>query len=235
MGAGEGRVAVVTGGTGNLGQAVTRQLHAEGARVALLVRDPGRARSLFEALGDERLMLVEADLLDEAGVRGAIEQIRARWNRIDLLANLAGGFRMAPAVHPDALQDFRAMLDLNLFGALRCIQAVVPLMQQAGGGRIVNVGARVEPAPASMAAYAASKSALLRLTEALSAEWRDRGIQVNAILPGIIDTPQNRAAMPDADVSTWVSPQQLAQVISFLFSSGADALHGALIPVTGRG
>ncbi len=230
-----GKVAVLTGGTGNLGRAVTRRLHQEGAQLALLVRDPDRAKALFKDLDDDRLLLLEADLLDEASVAAAVQQVQTHWGGIDMLANLAGGFRMAPAVHAGALQDFRAMLDLNFYAALHSIQAVVPALERRGGGQIVNIGAAVEPAPAQLAAYAASKSALLRLTEALSAEWRGRGIQVNAILPGIIDTPENRAAMPDADISGWVSPEQLAEVIAFLVSPGAEAVHGALIPVTGTG
>ncbi len=230
-----GKVAVLTGGNGNLGRAVTRRLHQEGAQLALLVRDPDRAKALFKDLDDDRLLLLEADLLDEASVAAAVQQVQTHWGGIDMLANLAGGFRMAPAVHAGALQDFRAMLDLNFYAALHSIQAVVPALERRGGGQIVNIGAAVEPAPAQLAAYAASKSALLRLTEALSAEWRGRGIQVNAILPGIIDTPENRAAMPDADISGWVSPEQLAEVIAFLVSPGAEAVHGALIPVTGTG
>jgi NAD(P)-dependent dehydrogenase (short-subunit alcohol dehydrogenase family) len=115
------------------------------------------------------------------------------------------------------------------------LQAVVPGMVERGRGSIVNVGAMAAlKGQAKMSAYVASKSVVLRLTESLSAEVRDRGVNVNAVLPSIIDTPANRAAMPDADFSRWVSPDDLANVICFLASDAARAVHGALVPVTGR-
>ena len=159
-----------------------------------------------------------------------------RFGRIDVLCNIAGGFRMGAPVHetPDADWDF--LFGLNARSVLHTARAVVPGMIEAGGGKIVNVGAfAAQNGVASMGAYCASKSAVIRLTEAMAAELREKSINVNCVLPTIIDTPENRAAMPDADPGRWVSPEALAEVIVFLASDGARAIHGAAIPVVGRG
>ena len=126
-------------------------------------------------------------------------------------------------------------MDLNARTLVHVAHAVVPGMCERGSGKIVTVGAAAAARGAAhMGAYCAAKSALIRLTEAMSAELKDQGINVNCVLPSIIDTPDNRSAMPDADASRWVAPQALAEVIAFLGSDGARAIHGAAIPVTGR-
>jgi NAD(P)-dependent dehydrogenase (short-subunit alcohol dehydrogenase family) len=163
-------------------------------------------------------------------VSAAIE----RFGRIDVLCNLAGGFRMGDAVHdtPAATWDF--LFDLNARTVLHMAQAVVPHMIERGGGKVVNVGAfAAQKGAAQMGAYIASKSAVIRLTEAMAAELRELNINVNCVLPTVIDTPENRAAMPDADPAHWVAPRDLASVIAFLASDAARAVHGAALPVTG--
>jgi NAD(P)-dependent dehydrogenase (short-subunit alcohol dehydrogenase family) len=151
-----------------------------------------------------------------------------------VLCNIAGGFRMGEAVHETSTDTWELMLRLNAGTVLDMARAVVPSMLAQGQGWIVNVaaGAALRGA-AHMGAYAASKSAVMRLTESMAAELRTRGIHVNCVLPSILDTPENRAAMPDADPGHWVSPEDLAAVIRFLASPAARAVHGAALPVSG--
>jgi NAD(P)-dependent dehydrogenase (short-subunit alcohol dehydrogenase family) len=141
---------------------------------------------------------------------------------------------MGEAVHETSAATWDLLMDLNARTLLNVAYAVVPAMLERRRGRIVTVGAAAATkGVAHMGAYCASKSALIRLTEAMSGELKDKGINVNCVLPSIIDTPDNRAAMPDADPSRWVAPQSLAEVIAFLASDSASAIHGAAIPVTG--
>lgn len=229
-----GRIALVTGAAGNLGRAVAAAFGSAGAALVLLGHDDASLRSAYGG-GDARRMLVTADLTDAGSVAAAVQSALARFGRIDALCNLAGGFEMGPPVHetPDDLWD--RMLDLNARSVLHTARAVVPGMLAARYGKIVNVAATAALAgKANMGAYAAAKSAVIRLTESMSAELRDNGINVNCVLPSIIDTPQNRAAMPKADPGRWVSPQALAEVVLFLASEKSSAIHGAAIPVTGR-
>jgi NAD(P)-dependent dehydrogenase (short-subunit alcohol dehydrogenase family) len=159
----------------------------------------------------------------------------ARFGRIDALLNIAGGFvweKFADAANAGA---WDRMFAINLKTALNASRAALPKLLESGDGRIVNVGAQTAVrASEGMGAYAASKAAVHRLTESLADELKLRGVTVNAVLPSIIDTPANRADMPNADFSRWVSPADLAAVILFLASDEARAVTGALIPVTGR-
>ena len=157
-----------------------------------------------------------------------------RFGRIDALCNLAGGFHMGEKVHEIPADKWDFMMELNAGSVLRMSHAVVPQMLKAGGGKIVNIGAfSALSGKAEMGAYIASKSAVIRLTETMAAELRGHNINVNCVLPSIIDTPQNRAAMPKADPAKWVAPEALADVLLFLCSPGARAIHGAAIPVVG--
>jgi NAD(P)-dependent dehydrogenase (short-subunit alcohol dehydrogenase family) len=157
-----------------------------------------------------------------------------RFGRIDALCHLAGGFRMGEAVHETSASTWNFLVDINVRTLLNAAQAVVPQMLAQGGGRIVTVGAAsAARGAAQMGAYTAAKSAVMRLTESMSAELRERGINVNGVLPTIIDTPENRAAMPAADPSRWVAPAALAEVIGFLCSDAARAVHGVALPVAG--
>jgi NAD(P)-dependent dehydrogenase (short-subunit alcohol dehydrogenase family) len=227
------RTVLITGAAGHLGRAVAAAFDADGANLVLVDRDAALLQHAFGAAGDRR-SFAPCDLLDAAQVQGVVDSALARFGRIDVLCNIAGGFRMGEAVHetPDTSWDF--LLDLNARTLLHTARAVVPAMLRAGGGKIVNVGAfSAQKGLAWMGAYTASKSVVIRLTEAMAAELRERGINVNCVLPTIIDTPDNRAAMPDADPSRWVAPADLAAVIRFLASDAARAVHGAALPVTG--
>ncbi|MCK6429746.1 MAG: SDR family oxidoreductase, partial [Burkholderiaceae bacterium] len=164
----------------------------------------------------------------------AVASALARFSRIDVLCNIAGGFRMGEAVHETSDATWNFLMDLNARTLLNAAHAVVPQMLAAGGGKIVNVGAAsAQKGVAQMGAYVASKSAVIRLTETMAAELREKNINVNCVLPTIIDTPENRAAMPDADPKRWVAPEDLASVILFLASDAARAIHGAAVPVAG--
>jgi NAD(P)-dependent dehydrogenase (short-subunit alcohol dehydrogenase family) len=228
-----GRLVLVTGAAGNLGRAVADVFAQQGDTLALV----GRSRaSLARAFGEEsaQRVFVVADLLDAQQVQSAVQALAARFGAIDVLCNLAGGFAMGEPVHATAAADWQRMQDLNVRTLLHAVQAVVPLMLQARRGRIVTVGANAAThGAAGMGAYIAAKSQVLRLTESMAGELREHGINVNCVMPSIIDTPENRAARPTADPARGVAPRQLAQVIAFLASDGASALHGACIPVLG--
>jgi len=227
------RTVFITGAAGHLGRALAAAFHSEGANLALIDRELQLLQRAFGAEDSARLF-APCDLLDAAQAQAMVDTALARFGRIDVLCNIAGGFRMGEAVHEtsDASWDF--LLDLNVRTLLHTARAVVPAMLSAGGGKIVNVGAfSAQKGLAQMGAYTASKSVVIRLTEAMAAELRERGINVNCVLPTIIDTPDNRSAMPDADPARWVAPADLAAVIRFLASDAARAVHGAALPVSG--
>lgn len=222
------RTVMLTGAAGNLGHAVARAFADIGANLVLVDRQRG---SLQE---DEGTLFVPADLLDPESVSAAVDKAIERFGRIEVLCNLAGGFRMGFQVHETPDRDWNFLLDINARTVLHAARAVVPVMLKAGGGKIVNVGAyAAQKGAAQMGAYVASKSAVIRLTETMAAELREHNINVNCVLPTILDTPENRAAMPEADPKRWVAPQDLAQAIVFLGSDAACAIHGAALPVTG--
>ena len=227
-----GQTVMVTGAAGNLGRAVAGAFADLGANLALVEVHRERLEQVFGAEADRRLFL-PANLLEQASVEAAVSKAVGRFKRIDVLCNLAGGFRMGEAVHETSAETWNFLLDLNARTVLNTARAVVPRMLDSGGGKIVNVGAyAAQKGAAGMGAYAASKSAVIRLTESMAAELREKNINVNCVLPTIIDTPENRAAMPGADPRRWIAPQDLASVILFLASDASRAMHGAAIPVT---
>ena len=227
------RTVLVTGASGNLGRAVAAAFTEQGANLALVDR---RREKLEQTFGteNERRLFVTADLLDPEQVNAAVASVIARYARIDVLCNIAGGFRMGAPVHETADADWNFLFDVNARTLLHAVRAVVPRMIAAGGGRIVSVAAfAAQKGAAGMGAYVAAKSAVIRLTESMAAELREKNINVNCVLPTIIDTPENRAAMPKADPARWVAPADLAAVVAFLGSDAARAIHGAALPVTG--
>lgn len=231
--AAEARVVMITGAAGNLGRAVAHAFAAGGDRLVLVGQHRDR---LVTAFGDDAptQLLVAADLLRQEQAQQAVQAAIDRFGRLDVLCNLAGGFRMGEAVHETSDATWNFMFDLNARTLLHAVRAAVPRMLARGGGKVVNIGAfGALRGGAQMGAYAASKSAVIRLTEAMSAELRERGINVNCVLPTVIDTPENRAAMPRADPAKWVAPADLAAVVRFLASDAARAIHGAALPVTG--
>ncbi len=221
------RTIVITGGFGALGRAVAAAARAGGWRVALVD---------FSPQGPDGGDIVRAgvDLSDPGAATRAIDSIAGEAGAIHALANIAGGFTWE-TVGEGALSSWERMFALNVRTAFNACQAAIPHLVRAGEGRIVNVGANAAlKAATGMGAYAAAKSGVHRLTETLAEELKDQGVGVNAVLPSIIDTPANRADMPDADASRWVKADDLAAVILFLASPAARAVTGALVPVTGR-
>jgi NAD(P)-dependent dehydrogenase (short-subunit alcohol dehydrogenase family) len=229
------RVVLVTGGAGNLGQAVAQALARAGATRALVDRSRERLEAIYGAEAPDALLLGDTDLTDEASVARCVGAALARYGRVDALVNAVGGFAGGKKVHEDDLANWEHMHRINLRTALLASRAVVPHMLARGAGRIVNVAARAALGGiAGLGAYCAAKSAVVRLTESLAAELKDQGINVNCVLPGTIDTPQNRRDMPNADFSKWIAPAAIADVILFLVSDAARAVSGAAVPVYGR-
>lgn len=223
------RVYIVTGGFGTLGRALASELGGRGARVALVDRASTPAGSED---GERVLMLGRVDLGTDGSVEQSLAQVVQRWQRIDGLVNVAGGFAWE-TLADGSLDTWDRLYAMNLRSAVAASQAVLPRLK--AGGRVVNVAAMAAlKAAAGMGAYAASKAGVMRFTEALAEELKDRGVTVNAVLPSIIDTPANRADLPNADFGRWVTPRALSQVVAFLLSDEAAAVTGACIPVTGR-
>lgn len=184
--------------------------------------------------GNNSMAIGGVDLTSLVQTQQAFAEIKTRFGRLDALINVAGGFRWEPVIGGHS-ETWDLMYQVNLKTALTASEAAIPFLLENGMGRIVNIGAMAGlKAGLGMGAYAASKAALARFTEALSEELKHKGITVNAILPSTIDTAKNRADMPDADFTKWVKPEQIGSIIAFLLSSDADAITGALLPVAGR-
>jgi NAD(P)-dependent dehydrogenase (short-subunit alcohol dehydrogenase family) len=228
----EGQVIVVTGATGALGQAVVSWFAERGGRVGILgSSEASLSKAYPEPVAQH--CYVSCDLTQRSSCAQAVSAVEAQLGPINIVCNAAGGFVMGDAVHEtsDATWDF--LFDLNARSILNMSAAVVPSMLARGGGKVVNVAAKALAGAANMGPYIASKAAVMRLTESMALELRGQGINVNCVMPGLIDTPRNRADMPSADFSQWVTPRQIADVIGFLASVQSSAVHGASIPVDG--
>ena len=226
----DGKVVLITGAAGNLGRAAASAFADLGA--SLVFADFSQeGLDAIDALG----LRVQVDLTDEPSVHAMAEKVIASTGRIDVLANIAGGFAMGPMLHETQAEDWEFMMNLNARSVFYACKSVIPQMLQQGSGNIVSVSARAaQQGKGKMGPYCASKAAVITLTESLAAEHKHNAINVNCILPGTIDTPQNRADMPDADFSKWVPPAALADVIVFLASDAARCVTGAAIPVYGQ-
>ena len=229
----DGKTVLVTGAAGNLGKAVGSAFHDSGANVALVDLDE---QTLRDAWGGDtpRGILLAADLLDESSIAAAASAAREKWGAIDVLCNIAGGFASGPPVHETPTSLWQRMFDLNATSVVHATKAVVPGMIAHKSGNIVNVAAAASVrGQAGMAAYIAAKNAVVRLTESMAAELRPYGICVGCVMPTIIDTPQNRAAMPNADTSQWTPPSAIAEIILFLASDAAFIASGCSLPLSG--
>lgn len=227
------QTVLITGAAGHLGRATAAAFDAAGASLVLVDRRPEMLEQAYGGSGERRL-LAAADLLDAREVEAAVAAAAARFGGIDALCHIAGGFRMGDAVHETSDETWQWLFDINVRTLLRIAAAVVPRMVAGGGGRIVTVGAMsARQGLARMGAYCAAKDAVIRLSESMAAELQPHGIRVNCLLPSIIDTPDNRAAMPDADRSAWVAAADIAQAFVFLTSDRGRAVGGVALPVTG--
>lgn len=229
----DNQVVLITGASGNLGRAVAQAFAGAGARVAILERDPNKALSALPRVNAFAPNAV--DVTDVDSVMQAVDAVLAHYGRIDCLVNTVGGYEAGKPLHETTLETWQRMFDLNARSVFLVCRAVLPQMLNQGGGKVVNVAAAaaLKGGDANSSAYGASKTAVARLTESMAAEYKRNGINVNAVLPATLDTPQNRAAMPTADFSTWVTPAAMADVILFLCSPLAAPIHGVLLPVFG--
>ena len=236
MGGFSGRVALITGAAGNLGHAVAVRLQEAEARTILVDRSADKLAGLFGALrgAPDHLLAPGVDLFAPGALEGLAAQVVERFGRLDILVNAVGGFRAGHPVHETPLETWDLMFDLNLRSSLLAARAVLPTMLRQRYGKVVLVAARAALAgAANLAAYACAKAAVVRLTESMAAEVRQAGINVNCVLPGTLDTPENRGERPDGDFSKWVTPGAVADVILFLAGDASSAVHGAAVPVYG--
>ena len=222
------KVLIVTGARGALGSVVTEIARARGARVARIDHAPSQ-----EPATPEGIEIGGIDLSDAAQAKTAVDAAASHFGRLDALINIAGGFAFETVGDGD-FKTWQRMYALNVLTALNTSRAALPHLAASKAGRIINIGAMgALQAGSGMGPYAASKAGVHRLTEALADEWKGK-VTINAVLPSIIDTPANRADMPKADFSKWVTPPEVAEVILFLASPAASGVTGALIPVGGR-
>jgi NAD(P)-dependent dehydrogenase (short-subunit alcohol dehydrogenase family) len=227
------RTAIVTGGTGGLGSAVVARLLDDGWRVVvpwILERELERVEAR------EGLELIEADLSDPDAVRAVTaEASKDHGAPLRALANLVGGFAAGGLVHETPIEEFEKQFRLNLRPTYLMTQASLPYMIEVGGGSIVCVGTRaaLQPFPGA-AGYVSSKAAVIAFAHAVATEYKNDGVRCNAILPSVIDTPANRASMPNADHAKWVKPAEIAGVIAHLLADDSSPTSGAAIPVYGR-
>lgn len=225
---------VITGACGNLGRAVAAAFAAQGRTLVLIDRNSAALAKHFGADTHARASIA-CDLTDSAATESALRSAAEAFGPVGVLCNIAGAFRMGEPVHDTRASTWDFLMDVNARTVLNTARAIIPGMVKARHGAVVNVSAAAaQKGAANMGSYCASKSVVARLSESMSAELRDHGINVNCVMPGTIDTPENRADMPNADVSKWVSPEDLANVIVFLASPAARAIHGACVPVAGR-
>lgn len=227
----KGKAAIISGASGLLASGVIPVFRAGGARLALTCGDD-RLYQRFPDLRDDRdhICLQNADLSDEAAAAELVAQTLDAFGRIDVLVNIVGGWDAGAPVHEMTTATWDTMLRLNATAAFMMSRAALPAMLERGSGVIVNIGAKPGlRANGKDAAYSASKSALLRLTESLSEEYKRQGIRVNAVLPSTIASEEQFAE----DAHAGVTPAQLGSVIAFLASDAGAAIHGALIPVFG--
>jgi NAD(P)-dependent dehydrogenase (short-subunit alcohol dehydrogenase family) len=228
------RTVLITGAFGALGAAVARQFALQGATLGLLDRVAAPAWAAEEFKAPHRL-LGNVDLADAGAAGAAVHEVSAHAGGLDVLVNVAGAFRWQPLA-AGTHEVWEVMFTTNLLTAVIVCRAALPYLVSGGTGRIIHIGAGAAGrAAAGMGAYTASKAGVERLTESLAEELKERNITVNSVLPGTLDTPRNRADMPDADFSRWVAPEAVAEVVAFLASEAARAVNGAAIRVFGRG
>ena len=229
------KVAVITGGTGNLGQAVVSAFLDAGATVVVPYRSEASFATLRARVGDDggRLHGQQVDVTDEAAVARFVDAVLAEHKRIDYLLNLVGGYEGGKFLESD-LDQWDRLFQLNVRPTLVCTRTVLPPLVAQGSGRVITVGARTALEPASgSTAYAAAKATVVAMTQAIAREVRTTGVTVNCVVPSTLDTEENRQSMK-GDPSRWVRPEQVAALMLYLCSDAAAAINGAVIPVYGQ-
>jgi NAD(P)-dependent dehydrogenase (short-subunit alcohol dehydrogenase family) len=223
------KVAVVTGANGGLGTYVTQSLLNAGATVV------GVSRKIQQSdFSSSAFIALAAELSTADGAKNMVDSVLARFGRLDVLAHTVGGFAGGQAVAETDDATFQRMFDVNLNSTFYLLRAAIPAMRKTGNGRIIAIGSRAALEPgAGIGAYSASKAAMVSLIRTVALENKDAGLTANVILPGTIDTPANRKAMPKADVSKWVQPATIASLITWLADEAGKDVNGAVIPVYG--
>jgi NAD(P)-dependent dehydrogenase (short-subunit alcohol dehydrogenase family) len=233
-----GKVVAITGASGNLGSATSDKFLELGSKLALIDRATDRLQERYgEIVSTSDIYLSPpVDLTESDQVETIASEIIDQFGQIDVLINITGGFQGGKLVHETSSAMLVSLYELNVITMVNTSQAVIPYMIEKGSGSIINIGSRSGlKGTTKSGAYAAAKSAVIRLTESMSAELKHKGIRVNCVLPGTIDTPSNRKDMPKADFSRWVAAEALANLITFLGSDKSLAITGASIPAFGRG
>lgn len=235
-----GRVAVITGGAGGVGQAVTRAFAAAGAAAVVVEREEMRAHAealvaQLDAGAGQTHQFLPADVLDEASIAALVDEVTRGQQRLDILINLVGGFTSGQPISELDLATWVRMQDLNLRSAFLVSKHAAQAMIPRRSGRILNISARgALRGRKNAGAYAVAKAGIITLTEVQAEELLEYGITVNCILPSIIDTPANRAAMPNAKHERWPKAEEVARVLLFLASDDAQLISGGAIPVYGQ-
>jgi NAD(P)-dependent dehydrogenase (short-subunit alcohol dehydrogenase family) len=235
----DNQAAFITGGTGWLGRAVTGRFLRGGYRVAVSYRSQAEWQDLSrlypDAVAIGSLLAFDADVTQEGSIGAAIDQAADRFGGLNALIHLAGGYKGGETLESVDPTTVRGMIELNLLSAFWAAKQAIPHLKRSGRGRLLFVSSRgavlVQP---GAAAYAAAKLGIHALVETLAKELRETGVTANAVLPSVMDTPPNRASMPDADSTKWVLPDAVAELLAFLASSEAGSTSGALIPIYGR-
>ncbi len=225
-----GKVVLVTGANGGLGLCVTQAFLDAGATVI------GTSRKIQQSdFSSPSFTAIPAEISTPDGARVLVDQVVARFGKIDVVAHTVGGFAGGKSIAETDDATFQKMFDLNLNSAFYLLRAALPAMRTTGNGRIVAIGSRaaVDPGP-GVGAYSASKAALVSLIRTVAAENKDAGITANVILPGTMDTPTNRKAIPNADVSKWVQPANVASLVVWLAGAAGGDVNGAVIPIYGK-
>jgi NAD(P)-dependent dehydrogenase (short-subunit alcohol dehydrogenase family) len=226
----KGKVVLVTGADGGLGTYVTRAFLDAGATVV------GISRKIQQSDFDHpNFTALPAEISTREGAQTPVDQVVARFGKLDVLAHTVGGFAGGQSIVETDDATFQRMLDLNLNCVFHILRATVPPLRQTGAGRIIAIGSRAALEPgASVGAYSASKAAMVSLLKTAALENKDVGLTANVILPGTMDTPANRKAIPNADTSKWVQPSSVAQLVLWLASEAGKDVNGSVIPVYGK-
>jgi len=231
------QAVLITGAGGNLGSAVTRKFLSAGANLILVDFSEEKLTRVFPELiqSGQHVIAQGVDINNKSSLEAIITEALDKYGRLDVLANTIGGYQGGFPLNETTDETWDMLFTLNVRPVYSLAKVVVPIMKEAQSGKIINLAARLAlKGSSNNAAYSAAKSAVIRLTESMAAELKNDGVNVNCVLPGTIDTPQNRASMPNADYSRWVTPDAIADVIMFLASDSARAISGASIPVYGR-
>jgi NAD(P)-dependent dehydrogenase (short-subunit alcohol dehydrogenase family) len=226
----KGKVVLVTGADGGLGTYVTKAFLDAGATVV------GTSRKIQQSdFNNPNFTALAAEISSREGAQALVDQVVARFGKLDVVAHTVGGFAGGQSIADTDDATFQRMFDLNLNCVFHMLRAALPPLRQTGSGRLIAIGSRaaVEPGP-GVGAYSASKAAMLSLLKTVALENKDAGLTANVILPGTMDTPANRKAMPNADVSKWVHPATVAELVVWLAGDSGKDVNGSVFPVYGK-